>query len=72
MSEVMTESASHEDELPTPSGAPPREPPVASTFRRLRARLLISLVLAALFVFVIERGGVPLIPSSDAFASVRW
>jgi len=40
--------------------------------RGLGAKLLISLVLGALFAYVASRGGVPLLPPAQAFANVSW
>ncbi|MBN1656143.1 MAG: flippase-like domain-containing protein [Deltaproteobacteria bacterium] len=39
---------------------------------KLAPKLLISLVLGALFAWLANRGGVPLIPSAESFSSVRW
>ncbi len=44
----------------------------ASFLRRLLPKLAISLVLAALFSWLVIRGGIPLVPSAAAFAAVRW
>jgi hypothetical protein len=49
--------------------AAPRE---QSFFRRILPKLAISLVLGALFAWLVSRGGVPLIPSADGFAHVSW
>ncbi|MFK7992234.1 MAG: lysylphosphatidylglycerol synthase transmembrane domain-containing protein [Sandaracinaceae bacterium] len=43
-----------------------------SAVRRILPKLAISLVLGALFAYLVDRGGVPLIPGRDAFASVNW
>lgn len=47
-------------------------PPEPSPNRRLAPKLAISVALAALFVVLVQRGGMPLIPPADALASVRW
>lgn len=44
-------------------------PPVA---RRVLPKLAISLALGALFAWLVNRGGVPLIPPGEAFARVEW
>ena len=46
--------------------------PEDSIARRLVPRLLVSLVLGALFAWVVAQGGVPLVPTADHFAEVRW
>lgn len=38
----------------------------------LLPKLALSLVLAALFLFLVHRGGMPLVPPSEAFRAVRW
>lgn len=43
-----------------------------SLWRSLAPKLGISLALGALFAWLASRGGVPLVPSADAFAHVRW
>jgi uncharacterized protein (TIRG00374 family) len=43
-----------------------------SVARRVLPKLGISLVLGALFGWLVHRGGVPLIPPGEAFARVRW
>lgn len=40
--------------------------------RGILPRLVISLVLGALFAFLASRGGVPLVPSGEAFSQVSW
>lgn len=40
--------------------------------RFLSPKLLLSLVLAAGFVWVLRRGGLPIIPEGSAFSAVRW
>jgi glycosyltransferase 2 family protein len=40
--------------------------------RTLAPKLLISLVLGALFAWLAKRGGVPLIPSASSFRNVQW
>lgn len=51
---------------PTPS-LPPR--PKRSG---MLSRSLVSLAIAGLFVWVIRRGGMPVVPSAQAFSHVRW
>src|SRR5688500_11525382 len=73
MPSAVTESASsapNEDASTRPSRSP-REPEV-SFARRVLPKLAVSIALAALFVWVIQRGGMPLIPPASAFASVEW
>ncbi|MBX7197476.1 MAG: flippase-like domain-containing protein [Sandaracinaceae bacterium] len=53
-----------------PSGSPPRE--TTTLWRSLAPKLALSLVLGALFAFLVSRGGVPLLPPAEAFAHVRW
>ncbi len=43
-----------------------------SLARKILPKLAISLVLGALFAWLVSRGGVPLIPSRAAFAAVDW
>lgn len=43
-----------------------------SFLSRLLPKLFISLVLAALFSWLVMRGGVPLLPDAEAFSIVRW
>jgi hypothetical protein len=50
--------------------ARPRSEP--SLARRVLPKLGISLALGALFAWLVRRGGVPLIPSGQAFEHVRW
>lgn len=60
-------AASHESEIVDPPA-----PPEPSLARRVLPKLALSLLLGLLFVFLLQRGGMPLIPPADAFASVRW
>lgn len=46
--------------------------PEVSIARRLLPKLVISLVLGGLFVWLYQRGGVPLIPDAEAFERVVW
>jgi uncharacterized protein (TIRG00374 family) len=46
--------------------------PEPSVARRVLPKLGISLALGALFAWLVNRGGVPLIPPAEAFARVRW
>jgi uncharacterized protein (TIRG00374 family) len=39
---------------------------------RILPKLLISLVLGALFAWVAERGGVPIVPPRESFRGIRW
>jgi uncharacterized protein (TIRG00374 family) len=56
-----------------PEGEPPARPAgEPSLARRLLPKLAISIALAALFVWLIRRGGMPLIPRAEAFARVQW
>lgn len=64
----MSAASSEIDETPRPAATPP-EPSLA---RRVLPKLAISIALAALFVFLLQRGGMPLIPPAGAFAGVRW
>jgi glycosyltransferase 2 family protein len=43
-----------------------------SLLRKLLPRIAISLALAALFVWLLWRGGVPLLPDASAFRAVQW
>ncbi len=47
-------------------------PPGPSLARRVLPKLLVSLVLGALFAWLVARGGVPLVPPASAFAGVVW
>lgn len=49
---------------------PPTTPP--SALRRVLPKLAISLALGALFAWLVNRGGVPLIPPAEAFGEVAW
>lgn len=57
---------------------PASEPGAAQATRRVASahsfvpKLAISLLLAAGFVWVLDRGGLPIIPERSAFASVAW
>jgi uncharacterized membrane protein YbhN (UPF0104 family) len=62
-----------------PVGAPPPDtvsepaaPVVVPRARFLSPKLLLSLILAAGFVWVLRRGGLPIIPAGSAFSEVRW
>jgi uncharacterized protein (TIRG00374 family) len=60
---------------PTPSAAPAlpsKSPGAPITLARLIPRLVASLAVAALFVLLIRRGGVPVLPPASAFAQVKW
>jgi len=46
--------------------------PAASTRRQWLERLGLSLLFAAAFVWIALRGGLPLVPSAEAFGSVKW
>lgn len=43
-----------------------------SLFRRLAPKVGLSLVLGGVFVWIVDRQGVPVIPPGGAFAAVRW
>ncbi len=47
-------------------------PPEPSVWRQILPKLAISLALAALFGWILQRGGMPLIPPAAAFARVAW
>lgn len=57
---------------------PASEPDAAPSTRRLTSahsfapKLAVSLLLAAGFVWVLDRGGLPIIPERSAFASLAW
>src|SRR5687768_1911050 len=51
---------------PKSSGLPVARPSSLAT------KLVLSLVLAAGFVWVLRRGGLPLLPAESAFDAVRW
>jgi uncharacterized protein (TIRG00374 family) len=44
----------------------------ASMARNVLPKLVISLLLGALFAWLVNRGGVPLIPPAEAFSDVTW
>jgi glycosyltransferase 2 family protein len=44
----------------------------ASLARRLLPKLAISIVIGAIFAWLVARGGVPLIPRAEHFDGVRW
>ncbi|MEM9074300.1 MAG: lysylphosphatidylglycerol synthase transmembrane domain-containing protein [Myxococcota bacterium] len=48
----------------------PEAPP--SVLRRVLPKLVLSLVLGGIFAWIAARGGVPLIPSGEAFGHVVW
>jgi uncharacterized protein (TIRG00374 family) len=50
----------------------PEKLPVLTDKRQWVERLALSLVLAAAFVWVAFRGGLPLVPPKDAFGVVKW
>tara|TARA_B100001750_G_scaffold234291_1_gene235467 strand:- start:3268 stop:4368 length:1101 start_codon:yes stop_codon:yes gene_type:complete len=54
-------------ETPT---APPT--PRAAFLRKLLPKLVLSLALGALFAWLAERGGVPILPSGEALRDVAW
>ena len=47
-------------------------PPERSLLRRVLPKLVVSLVLGALFAWLVARGGVPLLPPAAAFDDVIW
>ncbi len=54
----------------TPAPAPAA--PALSRLRDLAPRLAFSLLLALGFVYVFRKGGLPLLPSAEARAEIRW
>lgn len=62
----MTAATTDEPEETNPIESEP------SFARKVLPKLAISLVLGALFAWVVSRGGVPLIPSGEAFSRVDW
>jgi uncharacterized membrane protein YbhN (UPF0104 family) len=54
---------------PLPAGSPPRP---GSAARAVLPKLAISLMLGALFAWLVARGGVPLVPPPEAFGGVVW
>jgi hypothetical protein len=57
--------------------APPPEadmppPPARGLMRRILPKLVLSIALGALFAWLAERGGVPILPGREAFESVAW
>jgi uncharacterized protein (TIRG00374 family) len=46
-----------------------REPSVAA---RIVPKLIVSLALGALFAWLAERGGVPIVPARESFRGLRW
>lgn len=69
-SSAVTESAPPAPNEPSAPAAAPAPPP--SLARRVLPKLAISIALGALFVFLVERGGMPLIPPATAFRHVAW
>ena len=55
---------------PSPDEAPPSPP--RSFLRRIGPKLVLSIALGALFAWLAERGGVPILPAGDAFDAVAW
>ena len=55
---------------PTPSVSVARQPGMLN--RQLMLRLLVSLLIAAGFIWLIRRGGLPLLPHQSAFHRVSW
>ena len=51
---------------------PPPAEPTQSLVRKIMPRLVLSLLLGALFAWLVARGGVPLLPPLEAFTQVRW
>lgn len=56
---------------PSPPSVPPPKPE-SSRAKRLPIYFVGSLAIAGLFVWLMRRGGVPLVPRADQFAHVRW
>lgn len=50
----------------------PEQIPVLTNRRRWLERLALSLLFAAGFVWIALRGGLPLVPPSEAFGAVKW
>jgi len=57
-----------EDNLPAES---PSEKP-ATLFWRMLPKLVISILLGALFAWLVARGGVPLVPDAEAMENIAW
>ena len=57
---------------PAHEAAPPPQSARAAFLRKLMPKLVLSLVLGALFAWLAERGGVPILPDAEAFAGVAW
>lgn len=55
-----------------PSPVPSKAPSRGITLARFVPRLIASVVVAGLFWMLMRRGGVPVLPPANAFASVRW
>lgn len=65
MTAVQTSESS-----PELTGSAPADNP--GLWRRIAPKLLISVGLGALFGWLAQRGGVPLLPPIESFATVRW
>ena len=58
--------------------SPPSSPPATTAarpngvWRRMLPKLVLSLVLGAAFVWLAQRGGVPLVPRAESMAKVAW
>jgi uncharacterized protein (TIRG00374 family) len=72
MSSAVTESASSSSGAKGSAEHARRAAGEPSTERRILPKLAISLVLAAIFLVLVHRGGMPLIPPADALAQVQW
>lgn len=55
----------------TSSAAPP-VPRGPSFWQAIRAKLIVSLALGAVFAWIVARGGVPIVPPRSAFTHVAW
>ena len=69
-SEAQTTSAAAE--VAAAAGEPPSMPRPVAPAGTLIPKLALSLLLAAGFVWVLRRGGLPIMPASSAFTAVRW
>jgi uncharacterized protein (TIRG00374 family) len=59
---------------PTPTPPSPPDAPAASPtrLRTVAPRLIVSLLIAAGFVWLLQRGGLPILPPADALARLAW
>jgi glycosyltransferase 2 family protein len=59
-------------QMPSGAGAPPAMPAPVAPAGTLIPKVALSLLLALGFVWVLRRGGLPIMPARSAFAAVRW